>query len=54
MQVIGWALAAGVALPDDGRPLSSMGADFGDFNNDGLLGLIVTALSGETALSQTD
>ena len=42
------ALAAGVALPDDGRPISGMGADFRDFNNDGLPDLIVTALSGET------
>jgi hypothetical protein len=42
------ALAAGVALPDDGRPISGMGVDFCDFNNDGLPDLILTALSGET------
>ena len=32
---------------DDGGPISVMGADFPDYNNDGLPGLIVTALSGE-------
>ena len=42
------ALAAGVALLDDGRPVSSMGADFRDWNNDGLPDIIVTALTAET------
>jgi hypothetical protein len=42
------AVAVGVALPDDGRPISGMGADFRDYNNDGLPDLILTALSGET------
>jgi len=42
------ALAAGVALPDEGRPISGMGADFRDADNDGLPDLIHTALSGET------
>jgi len=42
------ALAAGVALPDEGRPISGMGADFRDANNDGLPDIVLTALSGET------
>ena len=39
---------AGVALLDHGRPVSSMGADFRDTDNDGLPDLSVTALQGET------
>ena len=42
------ALEAGVALNDNGKAISSMGADFRDFNNDGCEGLFVTALAGET------
>src|SRR5437773_5100526 len=42
------ALPAGVGLTDDGRPVSSMGADFRDYDNDGLPDLIVTALARET------
>jgi hypothetical protein len=42
------ALTAGVALPDQGRPVSSMGADFRDYDNDGLPDISVTALSNET------
>ncbi|HMC57582.1 MAG TPA: CRTAC1 family protein [Candidatus Solibacter sp.] len=42
------ALAAGVALPDQGRAVASMGADFRDYNNDGLPDIAVTALAGET------
>jgi hypothetical protein len=42
------ALLAGVALKDDGRPVASMGADFRDYNNDGLPDIFVTALAGET------
>ena len=42
------ALIAGVALPDQGRPVASMGADFRDYNNDGLPDIAVTALAGET------
>ena len=42
------ALAAGVALTDDGRAVSGMGSDFRDYDNDGWPDLAVTALSGET------
>jgi tetratricopeptide (TPR) repeat protein len=42
------ALASGAALTDDGKAVSSMGADFRDYNNDGLPDIIVTALPGET------
>lgn len=39
---------AGVAYNDDGRALSSMGADFRDVDNDGRDDLFVTALHNET------
>jgi curved DNA-binding protein CbpA len=39
---------AGVAFNDDGRALSSMGADFRDFDNDGREDLFLTALTNET------
>jgi len=39
---------AGVAINDDGRALSSMGADFRDLDNDGRPDLFVTALRNET------
>ncbi len=39
---------AGVALNDDGRALSSMGADFRDLDNDGREDLFFTALANET------
>ncbi len=42
------ALQAGVALTNYGLPVASMGADFRDFDNDGLSDLSVTALAGET------
>lgn len=42
------ALLAGVALLDHGRPVASMGADIGDFDNDGDPDLSVTALNNET------
>ena len=42
------ALTAGVALPDNGKPVASMGADFRDYDNDGLPDIAVTALNGET------
>lgn len=42
------ALVSGVAVNDEGNPVSSMGVDFRDYDNDGLPDLIVTALEGET------
>jgi hypothetical protein len=42
------ALMAGVALLDHGKPVASMGADFRDYDNDGLPDISVVALSGET------
>jgi hypothetical protein len=41
-------LMAGVALSDRGQPVASMGADFRDYDNDGLPDITVTALAGET------
>ncbi len=41
-------LVSGTALRDDGKAVSSMGAEFKDIDNDGLPDLIVTALAGET------
>jgi len=41
-------LQAGVALTNNGLPVASMGADFRDYDNDGLPDLSVTALAGET------
>ena len=42
------ALLAGVALLDHGKPVASMGADFRDYDNDGLPDLSITALFRET------
>jgi hypothetical protein len=42
------SLTAGVSLPDSGRAVSGMGADFRDVNNDGRPDLIFTALAGES------
>jgi tetratricopeptide (TPR) repeat protein len=42
------ALAAGVAYNDMGQPISSMGSDLRDYDNDGRPDLIFTALTGET------
>jgi enediyne biosynthesis protein E4 len=42
------AFDAGVALRDDGKPVSSMGVDFRDYDNDGLPDIAFTALAGET------
>jgi len=42
------ALTAGVAVNDSGRPVSGMGVDFRDYDNDGRPDLIVSALEGET------
>ncbi|HEV2446976.1 MAG TPA: CRTAC1 family protein, partial [Candidatus Sulfopaludibacter sp.] len=41
-------LTAGVAFNDDGRALSSMGADFRDIDNDGRPDIFLTALAHET------
>jgi hypothetical protein len=41
-------LLAGVALPQHGQDISAMGADFRDYDNDGLPDLHVTALAGES------
>jgi tetratricopeptide (TPR) repeat protein len=42
------ALNSGVAVNDSGKPVSGMGVDFRDYDNDGLPDLIVSALEGET------
>jgi len=42
------ALIAGAALRDDGKPVAAMGAEFKDYDNDGLPDLLFTALAGET------
>jgi enediyne biosynthesis protein E4 len=42
------ALTAGVALNDGGKPVSSMGVDFRDYDNDGWSDVIVSTLEGET------
>ncbi|MBM3763845.1 MAG: tetratricopeptide repeat protein [Acidobacteria bacterium] len=42
------ALAAGAAYNDMGKPISAMGADFRDYDNDGTPDLVFTALTGET------
>ena len=38
------AFEAGVALTDTGTEMSAMGADFRDFDNDGLPDIVITAL----------
>lgn len=42
------ALLAGVSLPEHGREISAMGADFRDYDNDGEPDIHVTALAGES------
>jgi enediyne biosynthesis protein E4 len=42
------ALMAGVSVPDSGRPVSSMGTDVQDYDNDGWEDIHFTALTGET------
>jgi hypothetical protein len=42
------AFEAGTALLDSGNEISGMGADFRDYNNDGLPDIAATALFGET------
>jgi len=41
-------LVSGAALRDHGKAVASMGAEFKDYNNDGLPDITVTALAGET------
>lgn len=41
-------LTAGVALPDNGKPIASMGTAFADYNNDGWPDIVVVALNRET------
>ena len=42
------AFAAGVAVPESGRPISGMGVDFQDYDNDGWPDINLTGISGET------
>lgn len=42
------ALVAGVSVPASGRPVSGMGTDFQDYDNDGWADIFLTALSSET------
>lgn len=42
------AMLAGVALNDNGRPVASMGADFRDYDNDGLPDLVFTDMVNDT------
>ena len=42
------ALMAGVSVPDAGKPISSMGTDAQDYDNDGWEDIHLTALVGET------
>jgi hypothetical protein len=42
------ALMAGVSVPDAGKPISSMGTDAQDYDNDGWEDIHLTALAGET------
>jgi hypothetical protein len=41
-------LLAGIALPASGRPVSAMGTDLQDYDNDGWPDVVFTALTGET------
>ena len=41
-------LAAGAALPDNGKAIASMGTDFRDYDNDGWPDIVVAGLTGET------
>jgi hypothetical protein len=42
------AIEAGVALPENGSPISGMGVDFRDLKNDGYPDIVVVALQAET------
>ncbi|HEY3939909.1 MAG TPA: CRTAC1 family protein [Bryobacteraceae bacterium] len=44
------AFDAGVALSDDGKNVSGMGADFRDYNNNGRPDIVLTDLTGQTFL----
>ncbi len=46
--------AAGAALSDSGAPVSGMGADFEDYNNDGWPDIIITDLASQTYLLDTN
>jgi hypothetical protein len=41
-------LTAGAALLDSGKPIASMGTQFGDYDNDGWPDIVVVGLTGET------
>jgi hypothetical protein len=41
------AIEAGVAYTDDGLPISNMGVDFRDLNNDGRPDLVISSLAGD-------
>ena len=41
-------LSTGVAVPETGRPISGMGTDFQDYDNDGWEDIHLTGISGET------
>lgn len=41
-------LESGVSLPESGRSISAMGADFRDFDNDGREDIVISALARET------
>jgi hypothetical protein len=43
------ALETGVAFNQDGNPQAGMGTDFADYDNDGLLDLIVTTFANDTS-----
>src|SRR4029450_6593385 len=45
--VPGTAFGAGVAFDEAGRERAGMGVDFGDYNNDGALAVVVTNFYGE-------
>jgi hypothetical protein len=42
------AIAAGVAYTEDGLPISNMGVDFRDLNDDGWPDLVISSLEGDT------